>query len=164
MEATRRLTFFRMAGLLAVLVGLLLPASASAADSIYWSREESPQSIRVGNLDGSVAPDPQTLFNDGGAPCGVALDPAAGKIYWANCGGADPGREPRWLGHGHATLITGQDNPCGVAVDPAAGRIYWAKFCQVRDRPRKSGERTWRTSRAPPRPWSPAKRSKRGGG
>ena len=58
MEATqdRGLTFFRRAGLLAVLVGLLLPASASAADSIYWSREDFPQSIRVGNLDGTGDP------------------------------------------------------------------------------------------------------------
>ena len=56
MEATEGLTFFRRAGLLAVLVGLLLPASASAADSIYWSREDFPESIRVGNLDGTGDP------------------------------------------------------------------------------------------------------------
>ena len=47
------MTFFRRVGLLAVLVALLLPASASAADSIYWTREQATESIRVGNLDGS---------------------------------------------------------------------------------------------------------------
>ena len=131
MEATqdRGLTFFRRAGLLAVLVGLLLPASASAADSIYWSREDFPQSIRVGNLDGTG--DPSTLFSDGGAPCGVALNPAAGKIYWANFGGGEI-QVANLDGSGSVTtLIGGQDNPCGVTVDPAAGRIYWAEFCEV---------------------------------
>ena len=129
MEATEGLTFFRRAGLLAVLVGLLLPASASAADSIYWSREDFPESIRVGNLDGTG--DPSTLFEDGGAPCGVALDSAAGKIYWANFGGGQI-QVANLDGSGPVTpLITGQDNPCGVTVDPAAGRIYWAEFCEV---------------------------------
>ena len=82
----RGLTFFRTAGLLAVLVALLLPASASAADSIYWSREDGSNSIRYGPLSGDNggSTPAQTLFNDGGRPCGVALNPAAGKAYWAN--------------------------------------------------------------------------------
>ena len=134
MEATqdRGLTFFRMAGLLAVLVGLLLPASASAADSIYWSREDFPQSIRVRKPRRDTGLDRlRTLFSDGGAPCGVALNPAAGKIYWANFGGGEiQVANLEWAGHRSSTktLIGGQDNPCGVTVDPAAGRIYWAEF------------------------------------
>ena len=56
----------RRAGLFAVLAALLLPATASAADSIYWSRERGSDSIRVGNLDGTPAA--STLFNDGGCP------------------------------------------------------------------------------------------------
>ena len=135
MEEFQRWGRARLAGLLVTVAALLLPASASAADSIYWSREDFPESIRVGNLDGSVSTtppiSPRTLFGDGGAPCGVALDPAAGKIYWANFGGGEI-QVANLDGSGTATpLITGQDNPCGVTVDPAAGRIYWAEFCEV---------------------------------
>ena len=63
-----------MAGLLAVLVGLLLPASASAADSIYWSRENHQSRSGTGTWTGR-APRTPTLFDDGGRPCGLALDP-----------------------------------------------------------------------------------------
>ena len=68
------------AGVMAL--GVLLPATASADDSIYWSREDGSNSIRFGPLTGSTPA--QTLFDDGGAPCGIAANPAAGKIYWAN--------------------------------------------------------------------------------
>ena len=68
------------AGLMAL--GVLMPATASADDSIYWSREDGSNSIRFGPLTGSTPA--QTLFDDGGAPCGIAANPAAGKIYWAN--------------------------------------------------------------------------------
>src|SRR5215475_12103459 len=83
----RGLTFFRTAGLLAVLVALLLPASASAADSIYWSNEDGSNSIRYGPLSGDNggSTPAQTLFDDGFVNvCGVAVDPANNKIYWAN--------------------------------------------------------------------------------
>ena len=67
-------------------LGVLLPASASADDSIYWSREDGSNSIRYGPLSGDNggSTPAQTLFDDGGAPCGIAANPAAGKIYWAN--------------------------------------------------------------------------------
>ena len=75
----RRLT------LIAVLAPLLLPVAASAADSIYWGNEFS--ALRAGNLDGTGAQDVVA-----GKPCGVAIDAAAGKIYWANW---DPGKIQR---------------------------------------------------------------------
>ena len=74
---------FRRFALLAIVVAVL-PATASAADSIYWGNEGG-DTIQVGNLDGSGSP--STLVGGGGGPCGVALDPAAGKIYWANFNG-----------------------------------------------------------------------------
>ena len=127
----RGLTFFRTAGLLAVLVALLLPASASAADSIYWSREDGSNSIRFGPLSGDNggSTPAQTLFDDGGAPCGIAANPAAGKIYWANwnTGEIRVANLDGTLGSA-STLFAEPGNVCGVAVDPAAGKIYWANF------------------------------------
>src|SRR5262245_66324823 len=125
----RGLTFFRTAGLLAVLVALLLPASASAADSIYWSREQGNDSIRFGPLtgDNGGSTPAQTLFDDGGAPCGIAANPAAGKIYWANWSTGQI-RVANLDGTSASTLFTAPGNVCGVAVDPAAGKIYWTCF------------------------------------
>jgi hypothetical protein len=135
MEAAqhRRLTFFRTAGLLAVLIALLLPATVSAAapastpaDTIYWA-SESAGTIQYGNLDGTGPV--QTLFSGEGAPCGVATNPAVGKIYWANFSGNQI-RAGNLDGTGAATLIRA-DHPCGVAIDPVAGKIYWAEFVGV---------------------------------
>ena len=68
--------------LVGVVVGLLAPAGATAADSIYWSNAGSSK-IRVGNLNGSGTP--ADLFSSTEPePYGVAIDPAAGRIYWAN--------------------------------------------------------------------------------
>jgi uncharacterized protein (DUF2147 family) len=99
---------------------LLLAAPAFGADSIYWS---AGNAIRVGNLDGSGSP---ALFNGETGPQGVAIDPAAGKIYWARST-TDAIRVANLDGTGTASnLFTGESNPRGVAIDPAAGKIYWA--------------------------------------
>ena len=84
------------------------------------------------NLDGSGGGDLAT----GGAtvygPDGLALDPAAGRIYWANVGaGANKISFANLNGSGGGDLtITGAtvSQPIGVAVDPEAGRIYWSSF------------------------------------
>ena len=47
-----------------VALGVLLPATASADDSIYWSRETDPDSIRFGPLTG-----------DTNGPAAAAYDP-----------------------------------------------------------------------------------------
>ena len=115
-------------------LGVLLPATASADDSIYWSREQGSDSIRFGPLTGeSPGPVPpaisaKTLFDDGGAPCGIAANPAAGKIYWANWNAGEI-RVGNLNGTGASTLFAEPgNNLCGVAVDPTAGKIYWANF------------------------------------
>ena len=127
MEATEDsgLMFFRRAGLLAVLVALLLPATASAADSIYWGNERS--AVRFGPLGGSPVGPAQDRVA-GTTPCGVAIDSAAGKIYWANWSSGEIMRADLDDGQNAEQLYTGQNNPCGVAIDPAADRIYWASF------------------------------------
>jgi DNA-binding beta-propeller fold protein YncE len=122
--------FVRVLGVAAagvMALGVLLPATASADDSIYWSREDGSNSIRFGPLTGSTPA--QTLFDDGGAPCGIAANPAAGKIYWANwsTGEIRVANLDGTLGSA-STLFAEPGNLCGVAVDPAAGKIYWANF------------------------------------
>jgi DNA-binding beta-propeller fold protein YncE len=63
----------------------------------------------------------------GANPEGVAVDPAAGKIYWANFT-TDAIAYANLNGSGGGTVNTGSatvDGPDGVAIDPSAGRIYW---------------------------------------
>jgi len=104
----------------------------------------------VGNFDGSGTA--STLFSDEG-PCGVAIDPAAGRIYWANfySGGPtpaiarsawrSPGGKVYWAaldsgqirygnpdGTNASALFSGEHSPGALAVDPGAGKIYWANF------------------------------------
>jgi hypothetical protein len=83
-------------GRLRVLLGVLVvlaavcgagASEASAADSVYWTvGRGAVDAIRFGPLAGGGAGPAQTLF---GAfePTGVAIDPAAGKIYWGELGG-----------------------------------------------------------------------------
>ena len=62
-------------------------------------------------------------------PFGVAIDSAAGRIYWANAAGSTIRGAPLAGGGTVDTLYdSGQGviAPLGVAIDPAAGRIYWA--------------------------------------
>ena len=129
MEATQNaVRTLRRLTLLAGLAALLVPAAASAADSIYWGNEFS--ALRSGNLDGTGAQDVVA-----GKPCGVAIDAAAGKIYWANW---DPGKIQRADldvtdadndGPDVETLFDAPGNHlCGVAVDPANNEIFWANY------------------------------------
>ena len=114
-----------------VALGALLPATASADDSIYWSNEKAMESIRFGPLagDGGGSTPAQTLFDDAGGPCGIAADPAAGKIYWPNWFTGEI-RVANLNGTGTASTLFAEpgSNVCGVAVDPAAGKVYWANF------------------------------------
>ena len=110
-----------MAGVCLLLLALAAWAapSAGAAGSIYWSTTGG--AIQVGNLDGSGSP--TTLFSGENGPLGVAIDPAANKIYWGNF---DAIRVGNLDGSGSAAnVFGGQANPSGVAIDPAANKIYW---------------------------------------
>ncbi len=97
-------------------------SAAYASDSIYWTRYTNTGSVRVGDLGGSGARD---LFTGESSPEGVAIDAAAGKIYWAD---APTGtiRVANLDGTGARDLYTGETSPSGVAIDPPAGLIYWA--------------------------------------
>jgi DNA-binding beta-propeller fold protein YncE len=109
----------------AAAVVFLLPALAKA-DSIYWS---TTSAIRTGNLNGSASGAATNVFTGETGPAGpqgVAIDSAAGKIYWANFN-TNSIRVGNLDGSGTATnLFTAESGPEGVAIDPAAGKIYWA--------------------------------------
>jgi DNA-binding beta-propeller fold protein YncE len=104
---------------------------ARAADRVYWTNYNGFK-ISFANLDASDAGDLATSGATVYGPDGVALDPAAGRIYWANVGaGANKISFANLNGSGGGDLaITGAtvSTPIGVAVDPAAGRIYWSNF------------------------------------
>ena len=79
-----------LAGMLHVLVGswvvcagLVLAAPASAAESVYWANG-SDNTISFANLNGSGGGNLNTAGANVERPAGVAVDPAAGRVYWAN--------------------------------------------------------------------------------
>ncbi len=111
--------------LIAALILVVSPSRSLAAgtgDQIYWGNEDS--GVWSGSLDNPGA----AAIVRSGTPCGVALDPADGKIYWANWSG---GIKVANL-DGTETVSTlfpeGGHNLCGVAVDPTNNKIYWADF------------------------------------
>jgi Low-density lipoprotein receptor repeat class B len=116
----------------ATLIGLLVAASqapaALGADSIYWGASSS-DAVRVGNLDGTGSA--QDLFSgeNGGnpmyGPSGVAIDSAAGKIYWTDYANSGPVRSGNLAGGGAADVFTGESSTVGLAIDPRAGKLYW---------------------------------------
>ena len=65
-------------------------------------------------------------------PWGVAIDRAAGKIYWANGHGSNTISFALLDNSGHGGNISTAgatvSTPEGVAIDSAHGRIYWANF------------------------------------
>ncbi len=61
-------------------------------------------------------------------PRGLTLDPAAGRVYWANNAGNKISFANVNGSGGGDLSTTGAtvSGPWGVAIDPAAGRIYWS--------------------------------------
>jgi DNA-binding beta-propeller fold protein YncE len=112
---------------LTCLAALFSAATASAADSVYWTNDGG-SSIGQAALDGSggstVVPTPVGAEQ----PYGTAIDAATGRIYWAD-GLSDSIKYANLDGTESGTLNTGSAEvavPEGIAIDPAAGRVYWA--------------------------------------
>jgi DNA-binding beta-propeller fold protein YncE len=139
--ARRRRLASMLRGLLIALFGLAgagLTLSASAAhatDRIYWSNYDN-DTISYANLNGSGGGQINTTGATVDGPMGLAIDPAAGRVYWANWG--NPGGTGVTISYanldgsgGGGNLPTGNATvlgPHGLAIDPAAGKIYWPNY------------------------------------
>jgi hypothetical protein len=112
-----------------------LASSASAADRVYWANDKFDVANRISfaNLDGSGGGVLDTRGAPGGHPRGVAIDVAAGKVYWTQPGTAPAEGRISFAsldgsGGGGIVNTTGAtvNHPNAAAVDPAGGKIYWA--------------------------------------
>ncbi|MGN6167793.1 MAG: hypothetical protein ACTHQQ_06430 [Solirubrobacteraceae bacterium] len=109
-------------------------ATDPATGKIYWadtgSAPGSAGPLSFANLNGAggggdLSTSGATLVN----PSGVAIDPGAGKIYWANSSANTISfANLDSTGGGGELNTTGAtvDSPDGVAIDQATGQIYWA--------------------------------------
>ncbi|GIK76517.1 MAG: hypothetical protein KJ006_06160 [Thermoleophilia bacterium] len=125
----RRLSTLLLVALAALVA---LPASADATGRIYWSNFEA-DTIAWADLDGSGGGTVDTTGATVDGPMGLTLDPAHGRIYWANWAN-HAGTTISWAdldGSGGGDLaITGATiaGPHGLAIDPADGpygTLYW---------------------------------------
>ena len=93
---------------------------------MYWA-DTTSGAIRVANLDGSGV---QNLYTGESQASGVAINPATGKIYWADAiTGTGAIRVGNLDGSGSAQdLFSNESYPVGVTIDPATGKIYWGSY------------------------------------
>lgn len=99
------------------------------ARKIYWTNSDN--TISFADLNGTGGGQLNTTGATVSGNNDVAIDPAAGKIYWTNTG-----TNPNTIDFanldgsgGGGQLNTGGARigfPNGLAIDVAAGRIYWA--------------------------------------
>ncbi len=91
---------------------------------IYWTDLGSGD-IRRADLDGGS--NIQIVVDGGGSPEWIALDPAAGKMYWTKWNG-HAGKIQRSDLNGsnpETILVTGQEHPMGIALDLDADKVYY---------------------------------------
>lgn len=96
---------------------------------LYWV-EAAHVGARIlrSNVDGSGV---EAVVTGGSAFRAVAIDEAAGKLYWTSSNQAEGARIRRANLDGTNVQVllelgTTGANPRGIALDPAAGRMYWA--------------------------------------
>jgi sugar lactone lactonase YvrE len=115
--------------LLTCLVALLCAATASAADSVYWT-DDGHETLGVAALDGSGASTINPAPVGAKQPYGTAIDAATGRVYWADAL-SNSIRFANLDGTEAGTLATGSaevEVPEGIAIDPQNGRVYWANW------------------------------------
>jgi DNA-binding beta-propeller fold protein YncE len=114
-------------GAAVTLATVLAFAAQAGADIVYWGNQ-SPNRISFAALDGSSSGDLNTSGAVVTTPDGTALDPAHGRIYWANGNGKISFANLDGSGGGGTLNTAGATitDPVGLALDPIAGRVYWA--------------------------------------
>jgi DNA-binding beta-propeller fold protein YncE len=126
----------RIAAFAICAVAPVVPARAArAASRVYWSNAGGGR-ISYANIDGSGGGDLSTTGASGGTGFdffGMAIDVAAGRVYWADTNFGHPTESTVSFanldGSGGGDLNTigaAVEEPLGVAVDPGANRVYWA--------------------------------------
>ena len=102
-------------------------ASPSGEWKLYWADADTDK-IQRSNLDGSGVEDLVTT----GVGFGIALDVAAGKMYWTVSdfeGDGDKIQRSNLDGSGVEDLVTtGLGLPFGITLDVAAGKMYWTDW------------------------------------
>ena len=107
----------------------------AATGKIYWTDfgtfGDDNGAIRVGNLDGSgTAQNLGTSYTGENEPIGIAIDPAAGKVYWADqgagtirVGNLDGSVAPQTLysGEGAPQFLALLETPAAVSAPVSAG-------------------------------------------
>ena len=99
------------------------PLPEPSEGKIYWTDLGSGD-IQRADLDGSNL---KIVIDGGGSPEGIALDPAAGKMYWTKWNGVAgkiqrsdlDGSNPETI------LVTGRWRPRGIALDLDADKVYY---------------------------------------
>lgn len=99
---------------------------APAGDSVYWT-DLTDQVIRRASASGG---DAQTIVPGMAVPSGLAIDTAAGRLYWSeqNQGTELPHEihSAQLDGSGDQTFLTGALLPYDLAIDPLRGKLYYS--------------------------------------
>ncbi len=113
----RHLPGWLASSLVAALFAAWTPSTR--AGTLYWTALDS---IQTANADGSGV---TTLVSglQPASPYGIAVNPAAGAIYW-NTGPSGTIVRANLDGSGVSTLVSGLGNPEGIGID-TTGKIYW---------------------------------------
>ncbi|MEM7126197.1 MAG: fibronectin type III domain-containing protein [Chloroflexota bacterium] len=115
--------------LLGILSGMFfaLPTTFSQSDpglTLYWTQRDNilPGEIKYADEDGTNI---QGIALQQADPVGIAFDPAARKIYWADVN-SDKIQRADLDGSNREDLVTsGLTSPNGIALDSTAGKMYW---------------------------------------
>jgi len=114
-----------------VLLGLMFlhPHTGLAQNKMYWTDQNGPQKIQRANLNGTSV---ENLVTGLSIPSGIALDVAAGKMYWTDTG-PDKIQRANLNGTGVEDLVAaGLSDPLGIALDIVAGKMYWTDAITVK--------------------------------
>jgi DNA-binding beta-propeller fold protein YncE len=102
---------------------------------MFW-HDGGNQAILRANADGSNV---QTIVNTGADGTGLAVDFAAGKVYWSVVGSSAAIFRADLDGGNVETIISGGLSvPEGIALDTVNGKVYWADQGASKISPRKS--------------------------
>ena len=99
---------------------IALTGAGSDVVRVYWTLANT---VGRTTLDGGAS----QSISSANTPIGVALDPAGGKVYWADSA-SNQIRRRNLDGTGVVDVVlSGIAIPVGVAIDRSAGKIYWTE-------------------------------------